>query len=244
MTSEKKAYSPPTLTNADPSTGIVVYTHALEPQEVRVREAALECDASLKIVNLPGFKITSKEVYETISKTWSDAKDHIKFFDDERKVSVTPLNREVDRINDWYKPALDGYKKIVSIAERLMANYVLEKKAEEKKLLEEARVAAQAVLNTNPDVTNASGGAAMVQATATLVQQAAATAPPKVVGMSEGKEMWTYVVINAEALVKAHPELSMPDPKKIKAWVEKNGNKNVPVGVEVKEDVSFRKTKK
>ncbi len=172
------------------------------------------------------------------------------FLDDERKISVMPLNHEVDRINAWYKPALDALKQIVEQGKTLMGAYTLEQQRKERLLLEQAQAEAQKALAAQAEAARLAEAqktaGAVVQAAAastamvaTAVEAAALTAPPKVAGVSAPKPTWKFTITNPEALVKARPDLAMPDEKKVKAWVEEHGDKEVPPGVKVEADVAF-----
>ena len=209
---------------------LTVYVESLQPSKDRAQTASGEAQAMLTLIT--GYVIHTQEEYEQCAELVKEIQGKIKLLDEERKVTVTPLNDEVKRINDWYRPALDALKQVKDRGLKVMGEYVLEKKREEARLLQEAQEAAQKVLATAPDVR---GG---MEPAAALVAQAAATAPTKVQGVSD-RPVWKWSVVDAEALVRAHPELAMPDPKKIAAWIAEHGDQNVPTGVEVVADVKF-----
>ncbi len=216
---------------------VTIDTTALLPQQSNATIEYTKATEILSVIIDPTSVVKNNGDYQATAETVKAAKAKRKFLDDERKISVTPLNTEVDRINAWYNPALKALKQIVDHGERLMANFVLAQKREEVRLLAEAAKAAQAVLATNPNPSTA-----IMQATSTHVEDAAKAAPPKVQGMSH-KPVWAITIKDADKLVKARPDLAMPDMKKIQAWVADHGNKDVPEGVEVTEDVKFRGTR-
>lgn len=211
-----------------PGDAIGVYVASLQPTcETGLKEADGFWTSLEKIK-----KIESKEVYELLGETAREAKEKWKFLDDERKVSVTPLNEEVKRINAWYKPALEKLKAVSDRCEAMMGVYVLEQRRKERELLEKARIEAQKVIATNADPQ-----VALSTATSSLVQAAAEVAPPKLDKTSD-KPTWNYEITDPLLLVTKHPELAMPDPKKVKAWVaEYDGKKPVPAGMKIEEAV-------
>ncbi len=212
------------------TTALAQYAETLSPQRVGAEEAYAEGVEMWGIVE--SWSIQSSVQYAQINEILKDVKAKRKFLDDERKISVTPLNDEVGRINDWYRPALTKLAQIAEHASKLMGAFVLRQRQEEQRLLQEAEKLAQAVLASHHDVAEAMAPAAE------MVQQAAETAAPKLKGTT-AKTVWTFVVTDAAAFVRAHPELSMPDPKKLSAWIATHGDKSVPVGVEVREDVKI-----
>lgn len=224
MTSAKKA-----TVHVVEDTMLLDYATALVAQRDAAEASAIEAGAMWGLIE--SWAIESQEQYSTCGALLREVKGKVKFLDDERKVSVSPLNDEVKRINDWYRPALDKLKLISEHAAKLMGEYSLRQKQEEQRLLVEAAQIARAVLSSDPN-------AASMAVTATLVQQAADTAAPKLAGVSE-RPVWTFSIIDAAALVRAHPELSMPDMRAVAAWVKEHGDRNVPVGVEVKNNVRF-----
>lgn len=207
-----------------------VYTDALAPQQAFAAEAAAEGGAMLEM--LAEYKIDSAEQYSACGEILREVKAKFKFLDEERKVSVTPLNDEVKRINDWYRPALDNLKRIVTRTEQLMGIYVLRQRQDADRLALAAQAAAKAVLVTDSDIRGS------MTAAKALMTESVQAAAPKVQGVSH-KPVWTFVVTDPKALVRAHPELAMPDERAVAKWISEHGDKDVPVGVEVKADVRF-----
>jgi len=175
---------------------------------------------------LHSFEVTTKESFEECAAILKDVTGRIKFLDEERKVSVDPLNQEVKRINGWFKPALDRLKDIQTTIKSAMARYEVRQREEQQRLMAAAAVEAQRVLVTNPE------GMAGAQA---LVTQAAAAQAPTVSGVS-GREVWTWEVVDEAALDR---RFLMPNPKAIEAWVKEHGDKDVPAGVKVVRDVRY-----
>lgn len=237
------------------------YTDQLTKQVEGAKTEAGEAEKSLALIK--SIKITSPAFFEEVAGIVRQASGKLKFLDDERKISVMPLNHEVDRINAWYKPALEALKKIVEQGKSLMSAYTLEQQRKERLLLEQAQAEAQKALAAQAEAQRLAAEAqkavtdgavagaaeagvvaqtAMVAASdaaTKFVEAAGATAPPKVAGVSAPKPAWKYTITDPQALVKAHPDLSMPDEKKVKAWVAEHGDKNVPTGVKVEADVKF-----
>jgi hypothetical protein len=217
--------------------GLRLYTEELAPVQAKLLAEGLSTQAlldSLKVV-----KITTQEQFAEIASILKEVDHKVKLLDEERKVSVSPLNFEVKRINDWFRPALDGGKLIVEQLKRLMSGYLLRQKAEEQRLLREAENAAKALLATAPDITISSSGkvagtgAALVQS---FVTQADAAMPDKVEGVSD-KPVWTWKISDEMLLTRA---FLMPDMKAIAEHVKKHGDQNVPLGVQVEADISIR----
>ncbi len=237
------------------------YTDQLTKQVEGAKTEASEATKSLALIKQ--IKITSPAFFEEVAGIVKQASGKHKFLDDERKISVMPLNHEVDRINAWYKPALDALKQIVEQGKTLMGAYTLEQQRKERLLLEQAQAEAQKALAAQAEAAKLAAEAqkavvagaaeagvvaqtAMVAAAAeaganatAFVEAAALTPPPKVAGVSAPKPTWKFTITNPEALVKARPDLAMPDEKKVKAWVKDHGDKDVPPGVTVEADVSF-----
>ena len=205
--------------------------------QVRAEGYLAEASAYLNVVTNDDFVVDSKEKFAEVGQILKEVKDKAKFWEQERKVSAQPHYDEFARINAWFKPATDKLKKLIDHCERLMSRYILEKKREEDRLLREAQAAAREVLATEP-----SPEAVILDVAGKKAKQAAAAAPPKVDGLSH-KTVWRFRIVNPDALVRAHPDLAMPDEKKISAWVAKHGNEHVPAGVVVEEDVDFRRTR-
>ena len=80
-------------------------------QKEQLAQAAADESASM-LAMLGSFEVTTKESFEECAFILKDVTHRIKWLDEERKVSVDPLNQEVKRINGWFKPALDRLKEI------------------------------------------------------------------------------------------------------------------------------------
>lgn len=196
----------------------------LAQKEKLAQDAANESESMLALLH--SFEVTTKESFEECAAILKDVTGRIKFLDEERKVSVDPLNQEVKRINGWFKPALDRLKDIQTTIKSAMARYEVRQREEQQRLMAAAAVEAQRVLVTNPE------GMAGAQA---LVTQAAAAQAPTVSGVS-GREVWTWEVVDEAALDR---RFLMPNPKAIEAWVKEHGDKDVPAGVKVVRDVRY-----
>lgn len=196
-----------------------------------IKAAAEEATALLKEIQRP---ISSQAEFEFIQSSMQQLASKGKFLDDERKVSTAPLNDEVNRINDWYRPATTAIKNLVEQAKRVLAEYVLKQQREAQRLAAEAEAKAKAALAANTST---------APAVALMTQSAQAK---QSVEVQKGapvshKVVWAFRIKDPASLPRA---FLMPDEAKIKEHVAKHGNKDVPAGVEVYEDVSFRVSKK
>lgn len=199
-------------------------TMDLAQKEKLAQDAANESEGMLSMLH--SFEVTTKDSFEECAAILKDVTGRIKFLDEERKVSVEPLNQEVKRINGWFKPALDRLKEIQTTIKSAMGRYEVRQREEQQRLMAAAAAEAQRVLATNPE------GMASAQA---LVTQAAAAQAPQVAGVS-GREVWSWEVVDEAALDR---RFLMPNPKAIEAWVKEHGDKDVPAGVKVVRDVRY-----
>lgn len=199
-------------------------TMDLAQKEKLAQDAADESEGMLSMLH--SFEVTTKDSFEECAAILKDVTGRIKFLDEERKVSVEPLNQEVKRINGWFKPALDRLKEIQTTIKSAMGRYEVRQREEQQRLMAAAAAEAQRVLATNPE------GMASAQA---LVTQAAAAQAPQVAGVS-GREVWSWEVVDEAALDR---RFLMPDSKAIEAWVKEHGDKDVPAGVKVVRDVRY-----
>ncbi len=259
---------------------LVEYTSGLASQQGRAAAEAAEAKDMLAALFESDGKpavISSQDEYEEVGSALKQANDKFKFLDEERKISVGPLNNEVKRVNDWYRPALDAFKSIREQAERMMSVWILACRREEQRLLREAEIEAKKVLATAPGA-GVRGGEAMAP-TQALVTKAAAAAPAKIEKVAH-KPVWrwkvttpallavglttaehaliasfiksvegdnTVISLDLKAiatLVKAYTnamtmKFTQVNETAVGDWVKEHGNKNVPAGVEVTEDVGF-----
>lgn len=177
-----------------PPTALTSYVESLFPHKQGAEALATEANGTL--VDFEGYVCDSQEKYEECAAVVKEAQSKFKFFDEQRKITVTPLNDEVKRVNDWYRPGLDALKKIGERGRRLMGDFVLRQRQEEQRLLDAAQVEAQKVLATDPDPV------ASAESTSALVQQAAEAAPQKVGGIGV-KPVYTFNVVDADKLAYA-----------------------------------------
>lgn len=196
----------------------------LGQKERLAQDAANESESMLALLH--AFEITTKDSFEECAAILKDVTGRIKCLDEERKVSVEPLNQEVKRINGWFKPALDRLKEIQTTIKGAMGRYEVRQREEQQRLMAAAAAEAQRVLATSPE------GMAGAQA---LVTQAAAAQAPTVTGVS-GREVWEWEVVDEAALDR---RFLMPNPKAIDAWVKEHGDKDVPAGVKVVKNVRY-----
>lgn len=267
-----RAKAPTTTKPTALTTHLTAYVESLFTHKQGAEKLAVEAKGAL--VDVESYVCDSQEKYEECAAIVKEAQSKFKFFDEQRKVTVTPLNDEVKRVNDWYRPGLDALKKIGERGRRLMADFVLRQRQEEQRLLDAAQVEAQKVLATDPDPI------ASAESTSALVQQAAEAAPQKVAGIGV-KPVYRFEVVDADklayaeltdqeyeaigmvkvnmaagaytgfveialkALLKVKDQLDnergflQPDMKALAEWVSEHGRRDIPAGVEVKEDVNF-----
>lgn len=220
-----------------------------------IADAAREAGELLVQISAKGYAIESATEKDFIETTMQQLASKAKFLDDERKISVTPLNKEVDRINDWYRPALTTIKQLSEQAKQVLGAYILKQKREAERLKAEAEAKVTAALAASSAAalaeSNAVGAAQAATALTTattaakaLMTQSAQTS--QTVQNQKGsavthKPVWKFRIKNAASLPR---EFLMPNEKAIGEHVAKHGDKNVPAGVEVFEDVSFRISKK
>jgi hypothetical protein len=189
-----------------------------------VDEAAEEARGLLEV--LPNVRIQTKSEYEELAGILKDVTSKRKFLDQERKVSVTPLNTEVKRINEWFQAPIKQLEGLERDIKGLLTDYQLRQEAERKRLEAAAQAAAAAALATEP----MPGATAM-----TLMGQSVDAAAPKVEGLG-AKVVWTFRVVDATKLPR---EFLQPNEAAISAWVAEHGDKNIPAGVEVAQDVRY-----
>lgn len=196
-------------------------TTAMAKDEIKARafKAATENVEFLGVVR--DYVIQSDEEYEDAAELLKVVKHKFKVLDEERTVSVKPLNDEVREINAWFKPALDRLKDCEGELKKIMGAYSLRKQEEQQRLLAEAAKAAEAALVTATDPQ------ADVMA---LVQQATATQAPKVAGVSVSR-IWKWELVDPAQVPMEYWSI---DPAKLDAAV-KAGAREIP-GVRVFED--------
>ncbi len=201
------------------STTTTTTTMAKDEVKARAFKAATENVEFLGVVK--GYVIQSDDEYEDAAELLKVVKHKFKVLDEERTVSVKPLNDEVKEINAWFKPALDRLKECEGELKKIMGAYSLRKQEEQQRLLAEASKAAEAALVTATDPQ------ANVMA---LVQQATAAQAPKVAGVSVSK-VWKWELLDPAQVPAEYWSI---DPAKLDAAV-KAGARDIP-GVRVYED--------
>lgn len=188
-----------------------------------VRSRALEAaQENLEFVEVvKGYVIQNDDEYADAAELLKVVKHKHKLLDDERTISVKPLNDEVKEINAWFKPALDRLKQCETELKKIMGDYSLEKQKEQQRLLAEAAKAAEAALVTssNPQ-----------QSVMQLVQQATAAQAPKVAGVTVSK-VWKWELVDPSQVPSEYWSI---DASKLDAAL-KNGVREIP-GVRVYED--------
>ena len=194
-------------------------TATKEVVKARAFEAAKENIEFLEVVK--EYVIQNDDEYADAAELLKVVKHKFKVLDDERTISVKPLNDEVKEINAWFKPALDRLKECETALKKIMGSYSLAKQQEQQRLLAEASKAAEAALVTasNPQ-----------QNVMQLVQQATAAQAPKVAGVSVSK-VWKWELVDPAQVPAEYWSI---DPAKLDAAL-KAGVREIP-GVRVYED--------
>lgn len=194
-------------------------TSAKEVVKARAFEAAKENVEFLEVVK--GYVIQTDEEYADAAELLKVVKHKHKVLDEERTISVKPLNDEVKEINNWFKPALDRLKECETELKKIMGSYSLAKQQEQQRILAEAAKAAEEALVTasNPQ-----------QNVMALVQQATAAQAPKVAGVSVSR-VWKWELVDPAQVPMEYWSI---DASKLDAAV-KGGTREIP-GVRVYED--------
>jgi hypothetical protein len=217
----------------------------LTAREALARSAAVEGQDMLGVLSKLVIKTTGE--FGECGEILKGVVAKRKFLEEERTISVSPLNDEVKRINGWFKPASDVLKLVESTIRREMGQFELRQKAERDRLMAAAAAEAQralaAPLATVALMQAAAGQgsngavAAPMAATNALVQAAAAATPAAVAGVS-GREVWTWAVADVDALDERFT-LKVVNKAALDAWVKEHGNSDVPRGVVVTADVKY-----
>jgi ABC-type proline/glycine betaine transport system ATPase subunit len=151
-------------------------------------------------------EIEDEQEYGEASDLLKATKGKIKLLDQERTLTVKPLNDQVREINSWYKKPLDKLKTIESALKKMLAQYQLKQREEQARLLEEA--ASEKTDHAKAQV---------------LVMQAAKKATPAVSGVSV-REVWKWDLVDESQIPQKYYSV---DPAKIEAAV-KAGEREIP----------------
>ena len=189
-------------------------TVALPPSpQIDVVGMARAVARNANVVN--ALTIDSAEMYEQAGIQLKRISEAAKQFDDQRKAIVTPINDSVKRINDLFRPTLEGLE---AMRVKLKAAMTVWSDAEEARVAEERRVAeAQAEAERKRIEAEAREQAAALRAAGDdsgadeVVEQAAAEVnvisvpvvkaeTPKVSGVST-RMVWTFEITDMKALM-------------------------------------------
>lgn len=182
-----------------------------EAIQTRLDESLKESVTFFEIIK--EHKITDSKEYEDVSELLKVTKSKIKLLDQERTLTVKPMNDQVREINAWYKRPLDKLKEIESQLKGMLANYQVRQREEQERLLKEA--ASEQVDHIDAQI---------------LIMEAAQQAVPAVSGVSL-REVWKW---DLEDSLKVPIEYYSIDPAKIEAAV-KAGVREIP-GVRIYKD--------
>lgn len=185
----------------------------METKEIKIKleESLKESVTFLGIVK--EHEITGPDEYEQVTEFLKVTKHKMKLLDQERSVSVKPLNDQVREINQWFKKPLDKLKEIEVALKKMLTSYQVKQREEQEKLLAAA----------------ASASTEHVEAQA-LILAATKQAPPTVSGLSV-REVWQWQVTDLSLI--PHEFFSL-DHSKLDAAV-RNGAREIP-GVRVYKD--------
>lgn len=165
------------------------------------------------------FEISNDEEYEEATTLLKAVKAKAKFWEQERKVSVEPLNQELKRINGFFKPVTNKLEEIEAALKRIIGAYTLRKHQEQQRLLVEAAEAArkaaaeQTVTQDAPDNTQ----------TLALMAEAQAVAAPRIAGIGV-KEVIDWELIDPNAVPEIYKSV---DKAKVDAAI-KAGARDIP----------------
>lgn len=185
----------------------------METQEIKIKlEESLQ--ESVKFYDIiKDHEIADETEYEEATELLKATKGKIKLLDQERTLTVKPLNDQVREINAWYKKPLDKLKAIETTMKKMLAQYQLRQRQEQERLLAEA----------------ASEQTDHAQAQL-LVMQAAKKTAPVVSGVSV-REVWRWELVDESKIPMEYYSL---DHSKIDAAV-KSGKREIP-GIRVYQD--------
>lgn len=185
----------------------------METQEIKVKlEESLQ--ESVKFYDIiKDHEIVDEKEYEEATELLKATKGKIKLLDQERTLTVKPLNDQVREINAWYKKPLDKLKAIENTMKKMLAQYQLRQRQEQERLLAEA----------------ASEQTDHAQAQL-LVMQAAKKTAPVVSGVSV-REVWKWEFKDASKIPMEYYSI---DHSKIDAAV-RSGKRDIP-GIRIYQD--------
>jgi len=185
----------------------------METQEIQVKlQDSLQ--ESVKFYDIiKDHEIADEQEYQEATDLLKATKGKIKLLDQERTLTVKPLNEQVREINSWYKKPLDKLKTIESSLKKMLSRYQLRQREEQAKLLAEAA-------SEQTDHAKAQQ----------LVMQAAKKTAPAISGVSV-REVWKWELEDAS---KVPSEYLTVDHSKVDAAV-KSGKRDIP-GIRVYQD--------
>lgn len=189
--------------------------------------------------------ISSQKAYDEMAALLRDVKRRRKQMDEDRKVIVQPLNKDVDEINSWYMPGIKLCAEVAAQIEKKLESYILRQRAEEARLKAEAEAKAKALVEAQ----KAAEAAAVADVSAPApevvsvlrqeVVASAAAVSAATVDKAEGvtaKKAWSFTIVDASLLDR---RFLKPDEKAIATWVAEHGDVDVPAGVAVTETIKF-----
>lgn len=194
----------------------------------------IEQDVQSFVAPLQSFQITSDEENALAAEYLSQVKKRVKRIEELRVFFVKPLNDQVSEINKMFKPQASPLIAIEAKIKEEMKRYFIQEETKKKAELEE-KLKAQEKLNEELKQTGLD-----IQITNLEVVDSVKM-PEKSIKSSSGtvshKKVWTYEVVDLNALRAARPDLFELDRAKVTALV-REGVRELE-GVRIYEDVQI-----
>lgn len=162
---------------------------------------------------IQNFELDDQEGLEIAKEAIHEVKNKWKELEDKRKEYTSPLVKLQRLINADFKPAQDALKQMESTWKKKVSDYQLKIEEERQRLLVEAKKA------------QAKGNLKKVQAA--MTQMAETDADMEGVSF---REKWTYTITQPKKLPR---EFTIPDERKIAAYVREHKDKTKIIGVKV-----------
>lgn len=177
-------------------------------------------EAKVQIEVLADHELDCEQDYLDASELLKQVKGKIKFLEEERKLTVKPMNDQVKEINAWFKPAVDRLEQIEKRLKKMIGDYTIKQHQEQARLLAAAAAEAKAAVEAR-SVTE-SGPLVPVDIQEKL-EAAQAAAAPRVAGISVS-EVWAWELLSEKEVPVQYKSV---DKRKIDEAM-KNGVRDIP----------------
>jgi len=171
------------------------------PKDIDVRAASEPAVTEAEQVNdlCIGFNVTNNDSLKAAVKWIAEIKTHATTIEEKRRSFVDPIRESIDRINNFFKPALDRLSDAERTLKNKVSSYTIAAAVERDRLL--------ASIDPNAGVDEKCG----------ILAKADTFAPPKIPGLAL-RESWQGKVTDPAAVVKwavesGRLELLNVDPK-------------------------------